>query len=77
MTIKEIEKNQELLNALADGLNQQNEIITGLKDSCQAYLEFLEEQLHEFDIIDEDFEPPHLDPEEQNDLGGGDPPEAF
>jgi hypothetical protein len=47
MSLNDIQKAQVLVNALLDGLDQQQEILTGLRHSIQEYLKFLQESLKE------------------------------
>lgn len=47
MTIQDIEKTQELLGVIAAALEEQQEVMDGLHDSLQAYLEFLNKSIKE------------------------------
>lgn len=48
MNREEIKKAQILVDAMLDGLNQQKEVLEGLRFSVQEYLNFLQESLKEY-----------------------------
>lgn len=47
MLIQDIQKAQELCTALADGIATQQEVLDGLRDSLNRYVDFLQETIKE------------------------------